>query len=389
MPHCASQKICATITSMNRQYYIDWLRVVAVLLLVPFHTAMIFVYWDFHIKNPELSQGLTVFNAFLGVWHMPLLFLLSGAGTWFALGHRDGKAYVRERFLRLFVPLLFGILFIIPPQVYCERLKDGVFEGSYFAFYKHAFIGVYPDGNLSYHHLWFMAYLFVFSMLALPIVTRFRKEQAKQSLEKLAAFLEPSGRILLAALPLLLIQTTLRVRWPGFQNLVDDWANFTFYITVFLYGYFLCAHERIAEAVVRQRKLCLTLALVCMALYLGLHITDRVPRWGYTPANLSYLALRGFAAWCWILTWIGYAKRHLNFTNGFLRYASEAALPFYILHQTFIVILGYFVVQWDWAITSKFTFIVFATLVLTTLTYEVVVRRVPPMRFCFGMKKPR
>ena len=107
----------------ERLYYLDWLRVFAVLLLIPYHTGMIFVNVDFHIKNNITSTGLTIFNGFIDNWHMPLFFLLAGASTWFALNKRPPMAYIKERFLRLIIPLVFGILIIVPPQTFYEKLQ--------------------------------------------------------------------------------------------------------------------------------------------------------------------------------------------------------------------------------------------------------------------------
>lgn len=129
----ATRKIWSVMTeqqSSSRVYFIDWLRIFAVLMLVPFHTGMIFVPWDFHIKNAELSGPLTDFNSFIHIWHMPLLFFLSGAGTWFALGFRSARQYVVERTRRLFIPLVFGTFVIVPPQTYylSFRRGDGYFS---------------------------------------------------------------------------------------------------------------------------------------------------------------------------------------------------------------------------------------------------------------------
>ena len=374
---------------MNRQYYIDWLRAFAVLLLVPFHTAMIFVYWDFHIKNPELSGALTDFNSFLHMWQMPLLFVLSGAGTWFALGHRSGKEYVKERVQRLLVPLIFGMFVIVPPQVYVERILKGQFDGPYWRFYPHILNGSYPEGNLSWHHLWFMAYLFVFSMLLVRVTASLRRETAGPRLQRLGAFLDRPGRLLLMALPLMLIEATLRVVWNGQQNLVNDWANFCFYITVFFYGYLLCSDERIGAAIQRQRGLFLGVAVGCVAFFKLLSVTGSEPGWGYNPGNMAFLALQAFNTWCWVLALLGFVRRYLNFTNRFLEYANEAVLPFYILHQTVILIIGYYVIRWEAGIALKFTFLCVTTFIVTVTLYESCVRHLPPVRFLFGMKSRR
>jgi len=373
----------------TRVYYIDWLRVFAVLLLVPFHTAMIFVHWDFHIKNDIPSDVLTDFNAFLGMWHMPLLFFLSGVGSWFALRFRSGGQYVRERFLRLFVPLIFGIAVIIPPQVYCERLQQHQFKGSYLRFYPQAFNGVYPEGNLSWHHLWFLAYLFVFSLLALPLFLHFRSDQAQSTTERIATLFKRRGMLLLPALPLMLIEATLIVKWSGPQNFVTDWANFCFSITVFVFGFLLCAQASFSQAIAQQRRLCLLLGVGCVIFFKLLSVTGRDPVWGYNPACMAFLALRGFNTWCWVLAILGYGKTYLDFSNRFLRYATEAVLPFYILHQTVIVLIGFYVVQWKIPLAAKFLFINVTATAGTLFLYELAVRRLPPLRFLFGMKRAR
>ena len=142
--------------SVERRYDIDWLRVLAVLLLVYFHTARLFnTGEDFYVKNDEVSEGLDAFISFVHQWHMPLFFLVSGVATWFALGSRGGGRYVWGRVKRLLVPLLFRSSVIVPPQVYCMRLAGRAygrsssyeFIGSYFQFYPHFFDGIAPGGK--------------------------------------------------------------------------------------------------------------------------------------------------------------------------------------------------------------------------------------------------
>ena len=123
----------------ERLYYLDWLRVFAVLLLIPYHTGMIFVNVDFHIKNNITSIGLTIFNGFIDNWHMPLFFLLAGASTWFALNKRTPGMFIKERFLRLMIPLIFGIIIIVPPQTFYEIIQKTGFSGNYFDFYYKLF----------------------------------------------------------------------------------------------------------------------------------------------------------------------------------------------------------------------------------------------------------
>lgn len=373
----------------NRRYDLDWLKVGAVLLLIPYHTAMIFVLWPFHIKNPTSSLRLTVFNAFLQAWHMPLLFLLAGAATWYALGYRSGRNYLRERLFRLGIPLAFGILAIIPPQVYVERLYQHRFSGTYFQFYPSIFTtGPYPQGNLSWHHLWFIAYLIVFSLLALLLFLRLKEGTGQGIMLRWTSTLAQGRRLFLLALPLMLIQALLRIHWPqGKMNLTNDWANFFFYLTSFVYGFVLCSNDRLREAVVRNRYIALLLGVICFLLFLATKdITGSEPWLRYNARDMAIVALHGFNTWCWLLVIIGLGSSYLNFTNRLLAYSSEAAYPFYILHQTIILVLGFYVVNLGWSISAKFTLIIALSFSLTLLIYESLVRRIKPLRFLFGMK---
>ncbi|MFZ5644497.1 MAG: acyltransferase family protein [Bacillota bacterium] len=374
--------------SSERLYYVDWLRVFAVFLLIPFHTAMIFVFWNWHIKNPTLSWELTVFNSFLGIWHMPLFFFLSGVGTYFALSFRSSREYVKERLLRLFIPLVFGMLAVVPPQIYLERLHRLQYQGGYIDFYPSIFLtGSYPEGNLSWHHLWFLAYLTVFSLLALPLFNYLKNERSIPFINKVTSFFSKGQRIFLLALPLVFYQVALRVKWPGGnQNLYDDWANFFFYLTLFILGYFLCTDEKLQQAPVKNRKAALSLGTALALFLLALDLLGKHPTWGYNPFNLAMLGLNGFITWCWILAILGFGRVYLNRTNSFLKYTAEASFPFYILHQTIIILLAYYIVQYNWPIALKFVVINILSFSITLACYDLLVKRIKVLRFLFGMK---
>ncbi|RPJ54775.1 MAG: acyltransferase, partial [Acidobacteria bacterium] len=199
----------------NRRHDLDWLRVLAILMLQVFHTGMAFNSWGWHIKNPETLPWLDLPMSFLHQWRMPLLFFISGVGTTFALRSRKLSGFVKERHRRLLWPLVFGMLVVIPPQVYCERLFQGVNYASFWDFYRTVFHGTsYPQGNTSWHHLWFVAYLFVFSILTVPVLAAFATRRGRIVLEACRTWLAQGARIYLLILPLSLIQVGLRPYWP-------------------------------------------------------------------------------------------------------------------------------------------------------------------------------
>lgn len=370
----------------KRRYDIDWLRILAVLLLFDFHTARIFDPWGFYVKNETGSKALEIFVTFVGQWHMHLFFMLSGVGTYYALQHRSGAEYVRERFKRLFVPLVFGTLVIVPPQVYCRLLTNPDYDSSYLGFYPQFFNGVAPEGNFEWGQLWFLAYLFVFSILALKFFTYLRSEKGKNIIGALGALCGRPGGIFLLALPIAIIEGALRQKYPnGNQNLFNDWANFFTYLTFFVYGYLLFSDERIGRAIERSWKLSGVLAMVFLAVLL---VLDNIfpDSSGYSAGEVTLNFIKGFHTWFWLIFILGLGRRFLNFGGPALKYASEAALPFYILHQTAIVIVGYHVIKLSTGVFVKFIFIDIAAFLLSLFLYDIIIKRINPVRFLFGMR---
>jgi len=369
----------------ERRYDIDWLRALAMLTVFYFHNAKLFDEDWWHIKNAQLSFGLSVFTTFVGAWMMPLFFILSGFGTGFALRFRGAGEYALERFKRLFVPCLFGSLVIVPPQVYCERIFKGQFHGSYLQWYPHFFEGVYPKGNFSWHHLWFLIYLFVFSMLALPLFLRLRTEPGQRLVSRLASFCERPGALFLLAIPIIPIEIALRPIFPGLQTLVSDWANFLTYLTLFTYGYLFASDARFGRAIQKHWKAALVLALCCTGA-MAFVLIRYDPQRGYTPTFALTTTLGVFTSWFWLVTILGLGQRFLNFSNRGLQYANEAVLPFYVLHQTAIVAIGFYVVQRQIGVAPKYLIVSTTSFVVIMVAYELLVRRINALRFLFGMR---
>jgi fucose 4-O-acetylase-like acetyltransferase len=193
----------------ERRYDIDWIRIIAVLLLIYGHTACIFGYPTWQINNTQRSGGMTQFMFFTSLWHMPLLFLLSGMGTAFALGFRRANQYVKERVYRLLIPLIFGMLVLIPLQVYYEHLNKLSFQGSYLKFYPYYFEQAYSHKDVDWHHLWFLGYLFMCSGIALPLFLYLKQEAGQRFTQRLAYLCQRSGAIFLFAIPLAITEVTL------------------------------------------------------------------------------------------------------------------------------------------------------------------------------------
>lgn len=370
----------------ERRHDIDWLRVLAMLSVFLFHCARFFDYEDWHVKNLQTSFGFTVFVGILVQWIMPIFFVLSGQSTWFALRFRSAGQYIGERFKRLFIPLVFGIFVLIPPQVYIEMVSHGRFEGSFFRFYPHYFDGFYGfGGNFAWMglHLWFLLVLFLFSLVTLPLLIFLRGKGRSRFIQKTARLFENPGAILFWILPLAVMESSFHPEGLGRRDM-GGWNVFV-YLVFFLYGFLLASDERYRRTVEKNRVILLALALLTTLIGFFIMRSGIDPPFG-NPGYWWISVFRTFNSWVWVLALLGMGSRYLAFRNRLLQYASEAVLPFYILHQSVIVITGFFIINWNIPIIVKYLFLSMTSFVIIVLVYEYAVRRLVFMRFLFGLK---
>lgn len=364
----------------ERLYFLDWLRILAVLMLIFFHTGLIFsAQTNFHIKNQELSGAMEEILFFVHEWRLTLLFFISGVGTSFALGFRSKSMYMKERFRRLFIPLLFGILVIVPPQIYFERLQQGFAYDSFGSFYLESFsTGLYPYGNISWHHLWFVAYLLIYSVLSIPIFNTLRNRPVAW-FENLT---DKTG-IILWAIPLALVAVSLKPISTGVQNIVNDLSMFFFYWLVFMAGF--AVNQKTYWRFFEKKLSDLLIIAIILTSFVYFF------KWNFPLLNKEhslyfvYNFIRICNAWLWLLTLLALGKKYLNIPAKWLPVLNESVYPVYILHQTVIICLGYFVIQQDWTITAKFLIISFATVFICLMLYFIF-RTNKITRIFFGMK---
>ncbi|HUV14665.1 MAG TPA: acyltransferase family protein [Acidobacteriota bacterium] len=369
----------------QRRYDLDWLRVLAFTLLILFHTGMMFNNWNWHVKNPETSSLLEYVMAFLNQWRMPLLFFISGAAVWFAMEKYSTARFSLERIKRLLVPLVFGMFVIIPPQVYFERRFQGEQFSSLWEFYQTVLeLHPYPEGNFSWHHLWYLPYILVFSFLMLPVFQFFKSDRGRQILRSGIERLSARSLYILGFVPIAISEVCLRPFWPdNAHNLVDDWAHFTSTLIIFCFGFALASSSRIWPRIERDRRRLLILGVVTMAtIYLFRYGDFELPALG----TEIYRIVRSANIWFWILTILGFGSRYLRRDSAFLRYSNQVVYPFYILHQTITVAVGYYLVDWDAGIPIKFLVLATATFLGSWLLYEFPIKRINFIRPLFGLK---
>lgn len=364
-----------------REFGLDWLRVFAFAILIFYHSGMFFVPWDFHIKNNVSAEWLTWPMLFFNRWRLALLFFISGCGVAFSLRRRSLLQFSGERFRRLLIPVAFGMLVIVPPQIYFERLTQGVQYANYFDFWRSVFqFQPYPSGSFSWHHLWFVVYLWVYSLVLIPLFALLRTQAGQRAVDQLASlFQRAPWTIYLIQVPSYLTAIILGPRWPTTHNLIADWANLTGSLITFAWGFVFASNPRLLDTIQARRREWLTGALFVTALFfLRRAFQWQGPLWDFAPIS-TYMAL------LWIFTLAGFSRHYLNRGGSFLAYATEAVYPFYIVHQTILISFGFWVRNWDLAVPAKLAFMMLVTFLRSRAAFELV-RRFALTRLLFGLK---
>ena len=288
-----------------RNLTLDWLRVLGICAVLVIHLGEVFNPWDeWHVSNPVRSRLAGEVVVFFAPWIMPMMFLVAGWSSCYALERRPNRRFVRERFVRLGIPLVLGVLLLVPPQVYLERRLRGQFTGSLVAFYPHFFEGIYPQGNFSWHHLWFLGHLLVYSLVALPLFRYWRSERGRLQLRRIATWCAgPFGLLWLAA-PLVLERHVLWWLLPARAALTVDWANHAILFVAFVYGYMLAAEPAFLTDLDQQWKSAARFAIAMSAALWAMAWRGLLPNGIPEPYSTGYLAfwsIYGVGAWAWVV----------------------------------------------------------------------------------------
>lgn len=368
-------------TKSEHRIDLDWIRVIGILVVFLYHTGRFFVLnSSWHVEDSLKSAWLRGFYGdFMEQWMMPLMFVVSGASIFYAmLSGRSAGRYAWDKVKRLLIPLIFGIFALAAIQVYLERLTHGDFSGSFWAFIPHLFEGLYGfGGNFPWMglHLWYLLLLFLFSIIFLPLFLLLRSRPGQALIRAAAPALSFPGVILLLAVfavpPLWISQDNpLGMTDIGGNNMVT-------YLVYLILGYLLFADERIWKSVIRYRWGILAFAVIVKVIDFNGVMGD---------------VQRAFFSWAWILAIFGICMRYLTMRNPFIEYAAPAVLPFYMLHQTIIVTVGYVLIYalgWQLPIWAKYLIIGAVSFTVIMAIYEFIVRRYNVFRFLFGMKPLR
>jgi surface polysaccharide O-acyltransferase-like enzyme len=378
-----------------RLYFLDWVRILAFFLLILYHVGMYYVTWGWHVKSPFASTGPEPFMMLSSPWRLGLLFFIGGVAASIMLRKTGTAPFLKRRSLRLLVPLVFGMLVIVPPQAYFEVVEKLGYADGYGAFmglYLQGYGGFCQDGCLklpTWNHLWFVAYLWIYTMLLGGLVAalgpRFDRIAAR-----LGALLRGWKLIILPAAVLALARIALVEHFPTNHAVVGDWCNHAMSFLPFLLGALVARVPGFWSRPAPLRWHALAIAATCWTCWV---MWDHVTWDNATPAAVAVLrpvmvSVYALMAWCATVAACGFAVRHLDHDSPARRYLNEAIFPVYILHQTLIVELAHAMKPLRIAPGPEALMLVVLTTTLSFGIFELV-RRMGVLRPLFGLKFER
>ncbi len=365
-----------------RVHAFDWLRIIAFGLLILYHALQPYnPHSTWHVSDSDKSDLLWTLLGWMRHWRLHLLFFISGFGTYFALRKVNGSTFLKERSGRLGLPLLFGVVLVCPPQTWVERVTQYGYTQDFLTFYfQDCFTtGVYPQGNITWTHLWFLPYLLVMTLLLSPLLLWVRDSGWLERRQVGEVSMLRAIALLSSGVLLPILASALLVVWPTQTHaLVDDWGWFAIWSTYFFVGFVVAGlRKEILPLIQRTRGVFLCLMLACYVV----RSSNLLPE----DEAAGQVLLRALA-WCAILALSGFALVHLNRDSAAKRYLNTSIFPIYVLHQTIMVLVAYWLLETGWAVGFKYTLLILSTLLGFVLMYEGVIKRLGRAGVLFGLK---
>ena len=375
----------------ERIYYLDWLRILAFGILILFHCWQPFNNFEWLIKSDTKSLVADILTVFFHTWRLYLIFFISGIGTWIAL-NSNGSSFLNNRLLRLIVPFVFASIVIVPCQYFYQMLQ----KGPDITFLN--FMSNYPKSviNKGYKfdiflwileigiHLWYLPSLFIMTLITLPLLKRINaKGISEASFLRLAKYPKLA---LLFAFPIIILLIVLKPIFPEYTSVTD----FLTYMCSFIYGFiFIKEHSRLLPILYKNKNILLAIGILSSLIIIAFLLDEKFRNAAFNPKyNIYHVIVSiplGLSAFSWPLYFVSLFAQKFNFNIKILATLNRSILPVYILHQSIIVVIGYYIIKYIGNGFIQFILIVISTTIIS-LTLYWFIKNFRTTRFLFGMK---
>ena len=381
---------------MDRRYDLDWLRVIVFGLLILYHIGMFYSTWGYHVKSVHASETVEPLMKLINPWRLTVLFFISGIAIRFAIDKQSLIKFTFKRSTILLIPIIFCIHTIIAPQSWLELLENGEITTSFWAFYPEYLIGSIDKYSViipTWNHLWYVVYLFVYTLILLPFA------------RPLASFMNGYGKnissscldnrvgifvvMLIPVIPFIIFHYILKPIYPSTHALVDDWANHQLYFSIFLFGFLISKDKSFWQAIDKALIPALIMVFIISTIAFIVWYLESHNYRSYTlniTEHYSEKIRKTAYAWFSIVALLAISQRWLNKPSKALSYMTEAVFPWYILHQTLIVMIGYWLTRQGLSIYSESVALILFTFLGCFLINEYFIRRWKWIRPLFGLK---
>jgi glucan biosynthesis protein C len=347
-------------TTSERRYDIDWLRVITIGLLLIYHIAIIFQPWGIFIQfiqSEQSLEGLWIPMAMLNIWRIPLLFFVSGMGVCFAIRKRDWKQLFAERSKRIFLPFLFGMFFIVPLHVLIWQN------------YYQQDLNYLPNPS----HLWFLSNIFIYVLMLSPVFYYLKKNEDGKIMQWFRKLMKNPLGLLIVIIPFALEAVIMNPE--PFEMYAMTWHGFFLGLLAFLFGFcFVLTGSSFWNTILKWRWLLLSIAF-------GLYLVRLLAFELKTPNYLMSIESN-----IWIFAVFGFAYKYLNKPSKALSYLSQAAYPIYILHMAFMFLGAVLILPLEMPVFAKFVSVIAFTSIGSFSLYELLIKRIGFLRPLFGLK---
>ncbi len=365
-------------TDNGRYSELDWLRVILILAVFLHHVFMPFNGDGWHVMNAESSKLLDDIMVYFEQVRLQTLFFIAGAGSLILLKKVNNRAFVASKFHRLFIPLVFAMIFVVPPQNYYENIND--YSSLADAYQKLVF-------SFEANHLWFVEFLFVFMLLAVPISYLLDQRVGTKVITRLESLVTAKHGLFSLVLVIICIRLVFKSLMPSQSHHIANLSVLLFFLLFFIAGMCFIKSPKIWQSLADNRKTNLTWLILSTILFYGYYFKPDISEYVSleTRWQLWWLVCT-LVSWSALLAFMGYAIALCKTTPKWLAAANEMIYPFYILHQTVIVGLAFYIVQWEASIAIKSLSLLFGALVICVLVCYLAIKPFSIPRYLFGLK---